>query len=137
MPESRSQVIPNTPIANGLTEPLVSVAQYQSITGDTASGSDAVEEAIADAVYMICQECHRTLTYGTYKENLYLYALGMVFPSAAPIDHNQPISSGEQLYNPATDNQQGEGSIIQGAGIWVGWFTPLPWMLVWTGVIPP
>ena len=130
-------MIPNTPIANGLTEPLVSVAQYQSITGDTASGSDAVKEAIADAVYMICQECHRTLTYGTYKENLYLYALGMVFPSAAPIDHNQPISSGELSTTRRRTTSRAKARSSREPGSGSAWFTPLPWMPVWTVLHSP
>jgi hypothetical protein len=114
---------------------LVSVDDYGWITNDRANDPDDVARALDEAVTMVEVECVRTLGYGQYTENLYLYADGKVYPSAVPIDPTKPISSGEALYNPATDNAP--GSIIQGFGVWVGWFTPLPWMPVWQGVIPP
>lgn len=136
--------LPSTPIAGTANpNPLVSLAQYRSLINDIQSDDTDAVNALADALYMLSQQCKRTFPYGTYNENLYLYANGMVFPSATPIDHSMPIQSAagiedsNLIYNPATDGLVGEGSIIQGAGVWVGWFTPLPWMPVWTGVIPP
>lgn len=129
-------MIPSTPaVGTGLTDPLLAFADYQWLTGDRTSTPADVAQAIADAVVMAEEELVRTIGYGQYTENLYLYENGMVFPSAVPIDPTKPITSGEQIYNPATDNAA--GSIIQGFGVWVGWFSPLPWMPVWSGVIPP
>lgn len=126
---------PNT--GTGLTTPLVSVEQYRQVTGDMASNEVDVERELDEAIRDVGIECVRTWGYGNYTENLHLYATGMVFPSATPVDTNQPIYSGEELFDPATDKVPGGTSIIQGAGIWVGFFSPLPWMPVWTGVIPP
>ena len=115
--------------------PLVSVQEYQEITNDLASDPGDVAEKITDAIDIVCQECTRTLLYGQYQETQYLYDNGMVFPSAVPIDPTKAISSNMVIYDPAVD--LAPGSIIQGWGVWVGWFTPLPWMPVFTGVIPP
>jgi hypothetical protein len=130
--------LPNTPVAGtGLTVPLVTADQYIVLTGDSTSNADDVQDAITDAVRDIAAECRRSLVYGQYQEVLYLYKKGMVFPSATPIDRTQSIlASGQSIYNPATDNNK-TGSLIQGAGVWVGWFTPLPWMPVWQGVLDP
>jgi hypothetical protein len=129
--------IPNP--GTGLSTPLVSEAQYRKMTGDLISESADVVAEIAEATRDICIECHRTLSYGQYTENLYLYAKGMVWPSATPIDLSTKIyasaTGGEVLFDPATDTVPGGSSIIQGAGIWVGYFSPLPWMPVWSGVI--
>ena len=128
--------LPLTPFA-GTTDPnpLVSPQQYSSVTGDTISSDEDITESIAEAIAIVCQECNRTLAYGQYQEDKYLYENGMVFPSAVPIDPTKAITSNEQIYNPSTDDSP--GSIIQGWGVWVGWFTPLPWMPVFTGVLPP
>jgi hypothetical protein len=84
---------------------------------------------------MVCNECRRTLLYGQYTEDQYLYPTGMVYPSATPIDTTKAIFSNEEIYDPAVDNAP--GSIVQGAAVWVGWFSPLPWMPVFSGVLPP
>ena len=129
-------VLPLTPEpGTGDTTPLVSVQQYRSITSDTKPDDDDVAGALEETITLVCQECNRTLRYGQYREVKYLYANGMVFPSAVPIDPTKAISSGEQIYDPATDDNP--GSVIQGWGVWVGWFTPLPWMPVFTGVLDP
>jgi hypothetical protein len=86
---------------------------------------------------MLQRETKRTFGYGKYREDQYLYGMGMVYPSATPIDRTKPIAAGVNLYTPNATSASTPASIIQGAGIWVGWFTPLPWMPVWTGVIPP
>lgn len=115
--------------------PLVSVQQYQKVTGDFLSGVTDVTEMIQEAIEDLCKECRRTMLYGQYTESQFLYANGMVYPSATPLDVNQPVSSGVEIYDPATDNTG--SSIIQGDGVWVGWFSPLPWMPFYTGVVPP
>jgi hypothetical protein len=130
-----SPIVTSSPSASPDPDPLVSNQQYRKITGDTWSDDDDVSEAIEDAITMVCQECTRTLKYGYYREVQYLYQSGMVFPSAVPIDPTMPISSNEVIYNPLTDDNP--GSVIQGWGVWVGWFTPLPWMPVFTGVLDP
>jgi hypothetical protein len=125
----------SNPSASPDPNPLVSVQQYRKVTGDSWSEDEDVEDAVEDAITMVCQECTRTLKYGYYSEVQYLYENGMVFPSTVPIDPTMPISSQQVIYNPLTDDSP--GSIIQGWGVWVGWFTPLPWMPVFTGVLDP
>lgn len=111
-------MIPAIPNAGtGLTVPLVTPAYYQAVTGATVA-QDVIDEATVIAE----QWCLRTLAHGTYTERLYVNYLGMVYPSALPIDPAGPVT-------PA-------GGDIQGFGIWVGYFTPLPDMPVWTGVLP-
>ena len=119
--------------------PLLTVDDYIRLTGDSASDPSDIETFIADCLDETARKCNRTWLYGNYTENLYLYTNGMVFPSATPIDVNQQIVAGSEVFNPGNENVQTEtsNSVVQGAGIWVGWFTPLPWMPVWTGVIPP
>ncbi len=134
--------LPSTPNpGTALLDPLVTVEQYRRVTGDLASTEEDVTAELEQAQIDFCIEAKRTLLYGQYTENLFLYPLGMVYPSCTPIDNNEPITvnGNEMLYNPATDNGYGQGqsSIIQGAGVWVGYFSPLPWMPVWTGVVPP
>ena len=132
-------LVPN--IVNGSSSgdpnPLVTVQQYQSVTTDFLSSTNDIEEAITEAVEDLSRECKRTFLYGNYTESQYLYANGMVYPSATPIDVNQAVYSGDPvpIYDPDTDNTG--SSIIQGDGVWVGWFAPLPWMPFYTGVVPP
>jgi hypothetical protein len=127
--------IPAVPLTGtGLTQPLISIADYQRFTGDLDTEADALGVAIADAVESVSLECNRTLSHGRFTENLYLTKTGMVFPSAAPIDATQTIVSGPKIYDPTLASA---ASVIQGYGIWVGWFSPLPWMPVWSGVIRP
>lgn len=133
--------IPNT--GTGLTDPLVTVEQYRKVTGDLDSEVADVTDELAEAVRDFCAEANRTLLYGEYTENLYLYAKGMVYPSCTPIDLTKQITSnvsagdGNVLYDPSSDIVPGGSSIVQGAGVWVGYFSPLPWMPVWTGIIDP
>jgi hypothetical protein len=126
---------PNDVEGSPTCEPLVSAQQYQKITKDVASGIDDIDDMITEVIWDLSQECRRTLVYGEYTEAQYLYPNGMVYPSATPIDVNQPVISGVEVYDPATDNTG--SSIIQGDGVWVGWFSPLPWMPFYTGVVPP
>lgn len=130
--------LPLTPLPNTADpNPLVSFQQYQDITGDETSDETDVLDALNDAMIDACNECKRTLPYGQYNEVQRLYKNGMVFPSATPIDPTKTITSGisEKIYDPTTDNSP--SSVIQGQGVWVGWFTPLPWMPVFSGVLPP
>lgn len=128
-------LVPNAIAGSPDPNELVTVQAYRSYTKDTASTVNDVKEALADAIDQLCNECRRTFLYGQYTEDQYLYGNGMVYPSATPIDPTKPIFSNEQIYDPAVDNAP--GSVIQGQGVWVGWFTPLPWMPVFTGVLPP
>ena len=132
--------LPTVPMAGtGLSVPLVTVAQYRQITGDEASTPEDVTRELAEAQISFCMQANRTLGYGQYTENLFLYDQGFVYPSAIPIDSSKPILSGAEstqaIYNPSSFVNV--SSVIQGAGIWVGFFTPLPWMPIWNGVIPP
>jgi hypothetical protein len=115
----------------------VSVQQYRRITQDRSKKitDEDIKETLEETIVLVCQECDRTLAYGEYTEVKYLYSNGMVFPSAVPIDPTKPITSSDVIYDPTVDNAP--GSIIQGWGIWVGWFTPLPWMPVFVGVLDP
>jgi hypothetical protein len=130
-------LVPNAVTGSPDPHPLVSAQQYQSVTKDFASGVNDIDETIAEAVDDISKECKRTWLYGQYTESQYLYANGMVYPSATPIDVNKAVFSGDPvpIYDPNKDNTG--SSIIQGDGVWVGWFSPLPWMPFYTGVVPP
>jgi len=108
---------PDTPAQ----DPLVSVQQYQQVTGDFATASLDVEDAVAQATTLACEACTRTFVFGHYIETLYVYKSGMVYPSATPI--SEVVAPTE--------------SVLQGAGIWVGWFFPVPVLPVWVGVVPP
>lgn len=126
---------PTTPTSPD-PRPLILPSDYIRITHDRASSSDDVKEELANAIQETALACHRTWLYGQYTEQLYLSKNGMVYPSACPLDVAQPVVTGEQVFNPG-DDVNSSASVIQGAGIWVGWFTPLPFMPAWTGVIPP
>lgn len=125
--------IPNPGTAN--EAPFLTPDQYRKITGDSTSDNEDIIQAIEEAADEFCTYTRRTIRYGTYTETMYLYAQGMVYPSATPLDAAKEIVSGNVIYDPTTDANS--SSVIQGVGVWVGWFTPLPWMPVWTGVIPP
>jgi hypothetical protein len=131
---------PNDVAGSPDPNPLVTPQQYASITGDTASAVNDIEENISDVINDLCKELKRTLVYGQYTEAQFLYANGMVYPSATPLDPNQPVtanlSDNDNIYDPATDDSSGS-SIVQGDGIWVGFFSPLPFMPFYTGVVPP
>jgi hypothetical protein len=138
---TNDNILPLTP--NAVTgspdpNPLLSAIKYQKITGDQKSCIPDIEEAVNEAVEDLSHECRRTWLYGQYTEAQRLYANGMVYPSATPIDVTMPITSNlddtTPLYDPTTDNLG--SSVIQGDGIWVGWFSPLPWMPVFAGVLP-
>jgi hypothetical protein len=137
-------VLPLTP--NAVTgspdpNPLVTPDQYSNITKDTSSDVSDIEENLAAAVVTFCEMTHRTALYGNYTESQYLYPNGMVYPSATPIDINQVIQANvagnNNIYDPASPGTDPYSSIIQGTGVWVGWFSPLPWMPFYTGVVPP
>lgn len=91
-------------------EPLVDYGRYARWTGDTTSNTTDVTAAMVDAEAAVNEACNRTFRYGTYTETLYVYTNGIVYPSVTPLE---AVTS---------DNQ----TVIQGAGIWVGWFDPSP-----------
>jgi hypothetical protein len=121
-------MIPNTPLAGtGDPNPLLTVGQYQTITTDTASTSAAITAAITDALDFVQHRCNRTLLYGQYEETLYIYRKGFVYPSAVPLDQAKSV----------TVAGVSGTAIPQGNGMWIGFFTPLPTLPIWTGVIDP
>lgn len=128
-------LVPNSVAGSPTPTPLVSSSDYQRVTGDLSTPMATVEDLIQEAIEDLSRECRRTWIYGQYTESQYLYGNGMVYPSATPIDVNKPVVSGEEIYDPTTDNTG--SSIIQGDGVWVSWFSPLPWMPFYTGVVPP
>jgi hypothetical protein len=100
--------------------PLVTVANYEQITGDTVNSNQGL---IDEAITEVCQFCRRTLAYGTYTERLFVSRRGMAYPSALPLD---PVAA-----------TLPESSLVQGPALWIGYWTPLPDLPVWTGVVPP
>lgn len=99
---------------------LVSVANYEQITGDTVNSAQGlIDEAVIEA----CQFCNRTLAYGQYSERLYVNRKGYAYPSALPIDPNASTLP--------------ESSLVQGPAIWCGYFTPLPDLPIFTSVVLP
>jgi hypothetical protein len=133
-PNNVLPLIPNAISGSPTPFPLVSAAEYQQVTKDVTTDMSYVNELLAEALEDLSHKCQRTFIYGQYTESQRLYPNGMVYPSATPIDINQAIFSGTEIYNPATDNTG--SSIVQGDGVWVGWFSPLPWMPYYTGVVP-
>jgi hypothetical protein len=115
-----NNLYPATPIEGTGVGSLVSVEDYVQITGDTVNGSQPI---IDEATIEVCQYCNRTLAYGQYTERLYVDRKGMSYPSFTPLDPNQPTSP--------------ESSMVQGPAVYVGYFTPLPDLPVWTGVVLP
>lgn len=131
--------LPTPPNEGTGVGPLMTVSQYQQITGDNDSNAEDVSRELDEAIPGLSMQMRRTIGYGQYTEDCFLYDQGFVYPSATPIDPTKPIVSGAEdtqaIYNPGS--LVDVSSVIQGAGIWVGFFTPLPWMPIWTGVIPP
>jgi hypothetical protein len=114
-----NNLYPATPLTGTGVGSLVGVADYIRITGDSNGDQDTLDEATNQA----SQFCNRTLGYGQYVERLYVNRRGMAYPSATPLDPNYQPS-------PAT-------ALVQGPAVWVGYFTPLPSLPVWTGVVLP
>lgn len=124
-------MIPATPNAGTADpNPLVTTAEYQAVTLDTATPSATVSAAIADALDLCQRETRRTLLYAQYTERLYLYGNGQVYPSATPLDTTKGVTS-------PTGSPPENVGVFQGNGIWVGWYVPLPSLPVWVGVVPP
>lgn len=128
-------LVPNDVSGSPTPYPLVSATQYQQVTQDTKTDMSYVAELLDEAIEDLAHKCTRTFLYGQYTESQFLYKNGMVYPSATPIDITMPINSGTEIYDPTTDNTG--SSIVQGDGVWVGWFSPLPWMPFYTSVVPP
>lgn len=128
---------PATPKAGtAIDGPLVSCEQYRQFTTDASSKNEDIVEAILEAEQMVCEMNDITLRYAEYLETLFLYPSGMVYVSADPIDKNQVIQAGGlPIFNPPVDQGQTQ-AIIQGRGVWIGWFQPA-YIPVWTGVVPP
>lgn len=100
---------------------LVSVANYEQVTGDTVNSD---QDIIDQAVIEVCQYCNRTLGYGQYTERLYVNKRSFVYPSALPLDAVTPVT----LPVEAT---------VYGPSIWVGLWAPIPDLPIFTGFVAP
>jgi hypothetical protein len=126
-------MIPASPNAGTADpNPLVSLNDYQRITGDGATTEDEFNYFLADALDFLQKKMSRTFLYAQYNERLFLNQDGMVYGTAVPYDTSQPVVNPASGASPA--NNVG---IFQGYGIWVGWYIPLPSLPVWQGVVPP
>lgn len=124
-------MIPAIPVAGTAdTAPLVTQADYQLITSDTASTTAEFNSLLPGVLNRLQRKWRRTLLYAQYTERLYLYKNGIVYPTTYPLDVTKLLT------NPGQQVPENVG-IFQGAGIWVGWFIPLPSLPVWQGVIDP
>lgn len=94
-----------------MTVQLVDATHYARWTGDTTNAGAELAEALMDAQQQADQLCNRVFAYGQYKETLYIYQDGKIYPSATPLV--------------SVDNPSGQSS-IQGVGVWVGWWDPYP-----------
>ena len=64
---------------------LVSVAQYELITGDTTSAASAVSASLLEAEELLGEALYRTLPSGERTETLIVRAHGRVYPKAVPV----------------------------------------------------
>lgn len=103
---------------------LVNPQDYLAITGDAAA-ADTCKPALDEALGLIQDTIGRQLPRMTYTETLKIYNDGKVYPSATPI---------ESVVSP-----QASGLLVQGAGIYVGYFDPTPAVVTggWLGGVPP
>jgi hypothetical protein len=111
-------LIPAAPTGN-YAGPLIGPEYYTNVT----NGDTVPQSVLTEAQTMVEQHLDRTLSYGSYLERLYVTKAGMVFPSATPFDPNAGLSP--------------DSGIVQGAGIWIGYFTPLPDLPLWLSTVPP
>lgn len=115
-----NQGYPAIPAAGTGVGSLVSVSDYERVTGDI---DNCNQNTIDQAVIEVCQFCNRTLGYGTYTETLFVNRRGYVYPSALPLDPAAPTLP--------------ESSAVQGPGLWIGLFAPIPVLPIFSGVIAP
>lgn len=78
---------------------LVAYPTYVRLTGDTASASSDVVEAMDDAVSLLDDVLNRTLTHGTHTEMLRVSPTGHAYPKAVPLT-SVPASSDYEFVNP-------------------------------------
>lgn len=64
---------------------MISVARYQSLTGDTASSNDDVEDAIVDAQALLEEYLGRPLEAIERTETMRPDRAGMIWPKATPL----------------------------------------------------
>lgn len=123
--------IPATPNAGTAdTNPLLTIARYQFITNDSVSTAPNFAMALADALDMLQRAMDRTFLYAQYTERLYVYKNGQCYPSATPLDQSKPVGTSSD------PSGQSSSFVIQGAGIYVGFFNPLPALPVFSRVVP-
>ena len=124
-------MIPASPVSGTADpNPLVTFAEYQQVTGDSTSTSDDFGWALTDALDLFQRRTSRTLLYAQYEERLYMYPDGMVYPTATPLDTTKGVTS-------PNGSPPDDVGVFQGAGIWVGWYVPIPSLPMWSGVVPP
>ena len=124
-------MIPATPIPGTAdSTPLVTQQDYEQLTGDCGTSDADFAYFLPDALDMLQHALHRTLAYGQYTERLFVYRDGLVYGSAVPYDVNKGLS------NPAVPEDFAPGN-FQGYAIWIGWYSPLPFLPSMWGTVPP
>lgn len=115
-------LIPAAPVA-GTTPvgPLLTPVDYAAVCG--TAGPQANQATIDEAILLVEIFLTRTLAYGQYTERLFVDRRGFTYPTATPLDVSYTITP--------------MSSLAQGDGVWTGYFTPLPDLPVFTGVVPP
>lgn len=95
---------------------LISVATYQSITGDTTSATAVVETAVKDAQGLLEDRLRRPLELASRTERLRRFPDGRVYPSATPITSGP---AGSTVYGAALADAAPAGSFLQPADEYV------------------
>lgn len=87
---------------------LVTVARYQTITGDTTTASALVEERLAEAVELLEEELGRPLAEAERTEAVWSDRQGRLYPAATPI----VTAEGWTI----------DGVTLVGASVWGDWW---------------
>jgi hypothetical protein len=116
--------------------PLVTQDDYQMVTGDCTVDPVAFDYFLADALDQVQRKLTRTLLYANYVERLFLYRNGFVYGSAIPYDTSVAVVNPAMATEP-DPNDPLNASNFQGYAVWVGWYTALPMLPWWSGVVPP
>lgn len=74
---------------------LVDPSQYGRITGDTTTSWADASQALTEAVRLVEETCKRTFSYGTYTETVDVWANGVAYPAASPIESVSSPSTAE------------------------------------------
>lgn len=68
-----------------MTTPLVTIARYKAITGDTTTGDPAISAAIEDATDRLEERLDRPMRSASRSETMYPDKMGRAYPHAVPI----------------------------------------------------